>query len=284
MINIMPFEIISRNDKTLLITYSSSVDIKHKGIMRILEILKCKRGVIEEKILSKLLKNEGVDKEKGEEFLFFTGVISKSKESPMWNNLIIISDVVSLFKQAPTQWKADGINIDSVRCTNDLNIVLRPSTLIWMHFEKYKPEIIRDVYHRFERVTGTAFIQSYYIKELFKIDSVYSPELGTPCHFCYIERWLNREEKSLKCNELSWANLLNFLKSNHIALPALAISDSERGFCLHLIKRRLQELIGISIVNNHADCFMSSVNTNMITCIQNREPVIHWQACDCVER
>lgn len=35
MLNILPFEIISRNTKTLLITYISSVDISHEGMKKI---------------------------------------------------------------------------------------------------------------------------------------------------------------------------------------------------------------------------------------------------------
>lgn len=37
MINILPFEIISRNTKTLLITYISSVDITHEGMKKVLK-------------------------------------------------------------------------------------------------------------------------------------------------------------------------------------------------------------------------------------------------------
>lgn len=45
MINILPFEIISRNTKTLLITYISSVDITHEGMKKVLESLRSKQGM-----------------------------------------------------------------------------------------------------------------------------------------------------------------------------------------------------------------------------------------------
>ncbi|MGB8665716.1 MAG: McbB family protein, partial [Serratia inhibens] len=152
------------------------------------------------------------------------------------------------------------------------------------HFENYQPEIIQAVYTKFEKKPGVAFIQSYYLKESFRIDGVYSPTLGTPCHFCHIDRWLNREEKSFRRNEMSWANLLQLLKKHQMSLPALALSESERGFSQHLIKRRLQELVGTSLVKSHVDTFMSSVSADLITCVLSKEPVIHWQACGCVER
>ncbi|HBB0914078.1 TPA: McbB family protein, partial [Escherichia coli] len=120
--------------------------------------------------------------------------------------------------------------------------------------------------------------------ESFRIDGVYSPDLGTPCHFCHIERWLSREEKSFRRNEMSWANLLQLLKKYQMTLPALALGESERGFSYHLIKRRLQELTGTSLVKSHVDNFMSSVSADLITCILCKEPVIHWQACSCLER
>lgn len=55
MINILPFEIISRNTKTLLITYISSVDITHEGMKKVLENLQTRRGIISESFLDELL-------------------------------------------------------------------------------------------------------------------------------------------------------------------------------------------------------------------------------------
>lgn len=284
MLNILPFEIISRNTKTLLITYISSVDIAHEGMKKTLEILQTKRGIIAESYLEELLGYEAIDKEKGKEFLLTTGVIKRMKASDLWGNTVIMSDVPHSLWSAQNQWKADGILISRVIDVKQLEYDLPPSTLIWLHFESYQPCLIQAVYKKFEKKPGVAFIQSYYLKESFIIDGVYSPDLGTPCHFCHIERWLSREEKSFRRNEMSWANLLQLLKNYQISLPALSLSESERGFSQHLIKRRLQELIGTSLVRSHVDTFMSSLRTDLITCALSREPVIHWQACGCVER
>ncbi|EGO3302711.1 McbB family protein, partial [Salmonella enterica] len=199
-------------------------------------------------------------------------------------NSVIITDVPQHFSNAREQWLADGILVSHITDVKDTNFDLSDSTLIWLHLEKYQPEIIKSVYTKFENNQGVAFIQSYYLKEAFRIDGVYSPVLGTPCHFCHIERWLNREEKSFRRNEMSWANLLQLLKKHQMSLPALALSETERGFSQHLIKRRLQELIGTSLVKSHVDTFMSSVSADLITCVLSKEPVIHWQACGCLER
>ncbi|EEH0276607.1 McbB family protein [Salmonella enterica] len=284
MINILPFEIISRNTKTLLITYISSVDITHEGMKKVLENLQTRRGIISESFLDELLEGEVIDKDKGKEFLVTTGVINKTKASALWENAVIISDVPQHFSYARDQWKSDGILVSHVIDVKNNNFDLSDSTLIWLHLERYQPEIIKEIYIKFENNPGVAFIQSYYLKEAFRIDGVYSPVLGTPCHFCHIERWLNREEKSFRRNEMSWANLLQFLKKYQMSLPALALSETERGFSQHLIKRRLQELIGTSLVKGHVDSFMSSISADLITCILSKEPVIHWQACGCLER
>ncbi|HAG0017879.1 TPA: McbB family protein [Salmonella enterica] len=284
MLNILPFEIISRNTKTLLITYISSVDISHEGMKKILEILQTKRGTVSESYLDELLDYEVIDKDKGKDFLVTTGVINRTKASALWRSSVIISDVPHLFSNAQNQWKIDGVLVSHVMDVKHINFDLSDSTLIWLHLEEYQPEIIQAVYTKFKSKPGVAFIQSYYLKESFRIDGVYSPDLGTPCHFCHIDRWLNREEKSFRRNEMSWANLLQLLKKNQMSLPAMALSESERGFSQHLIKRRLQELIGTSLVKSHVDTFMSSVSADLITCVLSKEPVIHWQACGCLER
>ena len=109
MLNILPFEIISRNTKTLLITYISSVDISHEGMKKILESLHTQRGIIPESYLDELLDYESIDKDKGKEFLVTTGVINKTKASSLWEHSVIISDVPHLFRDVEDQWKADGI-------------------------------------------------------------------------------------------------------------------------------------------------------------------------------
>ncbi|TSH78705.1 McbB family protein [Pantoea sp. paga] len=283
MLNVLPFEIISRKNKSLLITYLSSVDVAHEGMKRILKP-SVNRGIISESYLLNLLASENIEEEKGKDFLVTTGVVNQTKNSALWESALIVSDAAHVFDGVKEQWIADGINIHDVRESDQLEFELPANTLLWMHFENYQPEIIKSLYSKFEKKTGAGFIQSYYLKESFRIDGVYSPVLGTPCHFCHIERWLNREEKSFRRNEMSWANLLQLLRSHQIALPALALSNSERGFSQHLIKRRLQELIGIPLITSHVDTFMSSVSTDLITCVLNKEPVIHWQACGCVER
>lgn len=96
MLNILPFEIISRNTKTLLITYISSVDISHEGMKKILESLHTQRGIIPESYLDELLDYESIDKDKGKEFLVTTGVINKTKASSLWEHSVIISDVPHL--------------------------------------------------------------------------------------------------------------------------------------------------------------------------------------------
>ncbi|MCF3402045.1 McbB family protein, partial [Escherichia coli] len=95
---------------------------------------------------------------------------------------------------------------------------------------------------------------------------------------------VGRQNKGVRRKEMSRGNLLQLLKKYRMPLPALALGESERGFSYHLIKRRLQELTGTSLVKSHVDNFMSSVSADLITCILCKEPVIHWQACSCLER
>lgn len=286
MIMVLPFEIVTRNCKSLLISYLSSVDLHHEGMKKVLSTLHQKRGPVTEDALLSLLSVHGIDAGEGEAFLIANGIIKKidATKSALWKNVVIVTDNKALFSFAINDWVRDGICIDGVYSPDNLPSKIPDDSLIWIHLETYSTDIIRRVYCDYLRVENVAFIQSYYLKELLRFDGVYSPHLGTPCHFCHIERWLNREEKSFRRNETSWANLLTLLKTHSIGLPAIALSRTERGFTLHMIKRRLQELTGNSLVKSHVDTLMSSVSTDLITCVLNREPVIHWHACDCTEQ
>lgn len=286
MFTILPFEIISRKDKSLLISYLSAVDLSHQGMKNILEALHQIKGTIADEELSSLLLKQDIPCDEGEAFLISSGVIKQAVTSKnrMWENAVIITDNTGLFDPAPSEWQTDGISITGIYDIESVPADVQESTLLWLHLEVYSPGVIRDVYRRYHSVTNVAFIQSYYLKEIFRIDGVYSPLLGTPCHFCHIERWINREEKSFRRDEMSWANLLKLLQVNNSGLPAIALSNTERGFSTHLIKRRFQELIGNPLIKLHADTLMASVSTDLITCVLNREPVIHWHACDCTGR
>lgn len=286
MLTVLPFEIISRNEKFLLISYLSSIDLHHDGMKEVLNVLHKSHGNFSEEQLTLLFSEQNIVQEDGEEFLISNGIIKKLQidNNALWESVVILTDNVGLFSQSELEWKRDGIMICGVYNLKSFPPKIKENTLVWIHLETYSSVIIRAVYQRFIHVINVAFVHSYYQKEIFRIDGVYSPQLGTPCHFCHIERWLSREEKSFRRNEMSWANLLILLQTYDLGLPAIAISETERGFSLHLIKRHLQELTGNSLVKVHVDTLMSSVSTDLITCVLNREPVIHWHSCDCTEK
>lgn len=286
MVTIMPFEIISRKEKSLLISYLSSVDLSHEGMIKALEVLKQSIGEYGENELNTLLENNDIPIKSGKDFLISNGIItpSISTQKNIWETVAFFTDIEDDFNEAKLEWKMDGIEIFNVYNINDLPSFLPENTLIWVHLETYLPRIIKKIYDEFDSINNVAFVQSYYQKELLRIDGVYSPKLGTPCHFCHMERWLKREEKSFGKNDTSWANLLLLLQEHDIGLPAICLGTSDKGFSRHVIRRRLQELIGNPLVKLHVDTFMTSVSMDLLTCEMSREPVIHWHACDCVEK
>ncbi|MFD1802394.1 McbB family protein [Mixta tenebrionis] len=284
MLIVMPYELAKQDEKTLVISYLSSVDIEHEGMKQLLEKLSLKPGWFQEEELNDLFEKYHIRADTGLSFLLDNGLIKKkpSSQQELWTQVQIISDNLSLFSEEADSWRCEGIDICGVSPVSDIPPALPDNTLVWIHLENYRRPLINNVYAALKQQRNIAFIQSYYQKEIFRIDGVYSPELGTPCHNCHLERWLNREIKSFGQNEQSWGKLLNLLDERKIALPAVAVRKTEREFSRHLIKRRLQELAGNSLVNLHVDTFMSSVSADLVTCRLNREPVIHWYACDCI--
>lgn len=283
MFIVMPYELITKDEKAIVYSYTSSININHEGMRKTLEELTKKQGWFQEEELKTLLEHNNIPLETGMEFLKANWLIKEKnpQSDDLWKQAAIITDNVDLFNGTTESWRAEGVDIYAIIDINHTLSPLPDDTLVWIHLENYRYDIIKKIYNNLKWIHNIAFIQSYYQKETFRIDGVYSPELGTPCHYCHTERWINREVKSFGQNAQSWGNLLNLLKENDMSLPAICVKSTERGFSRHLIKRRLQELIGNNLVNLHVDNLMSSICTDLITCVINREPVIHWYACDC---
>lgn len=283
---IQPFEIIFEKEYGLLISQLASVDLTHGGMKEILQILHNNESSISKKEIENLFHNRGINVESGIIFLLSTGVIIEyeKEKSEIWSNVNVITDNADIFIELEKEWQKDNVFINEISSLDVSLPEMRDNSIILIHQENYSGKVIRDIYEKYHNLKNVAFLQSYFLKDFLKIDGVFSSELGTPCHFCHINRWVNREDRSFRKNKTSWENIINLLQQRDIKLPAIKLSKTDRGFVLHIIKRRLQELTGNILVKLHTDTFMNSLNTNMVTCIPTRDPVSHWSACDCNRR
>lgn len=283
---IQPFEIISHEENVLIMSYFTACKIFHDGMKEVLYSLSHLKGRIEDNEVEKLLHTHAIDNVKGLQFLEENGIITKidKEKSCIWSNVVFFTDITSSFKNESNDWLKDDIIISGIYSCADLKQTINPHTSIWIHFEKYDSKCIKEIYELYRNTENIAFIQSYFIKEHLKIDGIFSPLLGTPCHFCHIERWLIREERSFKINSTSWSKMLNLVNDNELKLPVIKITNTDRGFVKQVIRRRLQELIGNPVNKLHNDTFINSLDIDIISCIPYREPVPHWHSCSCIRK
>lgn len=283
------FGFVNNSNANLLITRNTTINISNKDMVSVLNRLGGgeQAQCLSEEKLSYLLKINNISSSAGLDFLHDVGVIERV-EDELENNfpfssVCLITDI-SDTKCLIDNMMNDGIDFkSSVTFENYDKIKPEDNSLVVVYSEKYCQSRIKKIYAKYAKVKGIAFIQAYYMREEFKIDGFYSPDLGTPCHFCHIGRWRSREKRSFSSDKTSWGDVIDFLEAKKINLPpSIHLQKTDRYFSFHILRRKLQSLAGIPLTRVHLDEFCNSVTASLVRCEVSSEPIPHWHSCDCL--
>lgn len=282
---ISPLELVKVQDKVLLLTLGTSVIIEDLKIVDLIEKKLILNDTIDQDLLDKELEDRGINKTHAIAFLEKIGVLSKKTEQySYWDSLFIISDLSKDEMLFYNLNKISGIeNISLSTLEQFENIKVIENSLILVFLKKYNSNIITKIYEKLSKKSNVAFIQAYFFKDQFKVDGLYSPEMGTPCHFCHISRWLERERNSFGSRKYSWVNVIDLLQNNDISIPCCVPLDNTRvGYAIYIVQRRIQQIMGLPLKRIHVDSFISSLSADLISCEVFYDPIPHWSQCNCI--
>jgi McbB family protein len=287
---IRPFGLVHGVDGVLLLAPHSSVRVTEEKMIGFLS------GNIGDKAktfckddLVNSLETASIDPVKGINFLQQTGILEiiseKEADNSPFDKCLIISDKAVISKTLESSLLYDGVNnIASYHPDHIPADAYKSGTLVVLILENYLSQTVRDLYASCSSLANVGFIQSYYFRHEFKIDGLFIPSIGSPCHFCHIERWHSRERRSFGSNKNSWHQVVELLNKYGKSIPpSIPLTDCDRYFAAQVLRRRIQQLVGVPVNRAHLDNFISSVSVDLIKCNVASEPVPHWHSCDCLK-
>lgn len=287
---IKPFGLIDGVDGTLLLAPHASVRVQDEKMVRFLTELDGNRAqYFQQSDLNLAFHSVEIEPEKGVNFLRQTGILEsvsehENKYTP-FSACVLISDQDSTTSALESSLLADGVKI-SISCRPDSipPEAFKDGVLFVVFLENYSPQIIRSLYNYCAVLNDIGFIQAYYFRHEFKIDGLFIPSIGSPCHFCHFERWRSREQRSFGNNKRSWNQVIELLSKQEKAIPpSIPITDCDRQYSTQILRRRIQQLVGIPINRVHLDSFISAISSDLIRCNVTSEPIPHWYSCSCMK-
>ncbi len=243
-------------------------------------------GIFQGSDIASLLTEANINFNQGIEFLKETGILEElSEEEPSpFRDAVLVNDNMEKIKPLAEAMISDGVNLRAVFPVDEIPENLSAKkTLFIVFMENYSKEVIRNLYVNYSDQEGVGFIQSYFYQREFRIDGLFIPSVGTPCHFCHFQRLHEREEYSFSDSPYSWHRLVKLLEQSDQKIPSiLPLLGTDISYATHILRRKIQHIIGVPVSREHLDSFISSVYADLVSCTTHSEPISHWHSCDCI--
>lgn len=153
--------------------------------------------------------------------------------------------------------------------------------LIVAFFENFREEQIRALYRQFQ-TTPVSFITSYVIHRNIVIDGLFVPFKGTPCHFCFSERWKSAEKAKRQVSEASWYNYIeraaNAPESLTLSLP---VDQSDIGLLVATLKKKIYWLTRDDELPTWYDP-RAFTRYHLDEGSWDHDLIPHWPSCRCI--
>lgn len=282
------FSVVDSLQGTLLIAPRLHVRITDDLMCRVLESMASHNaGIVESREIIDVLADAGVNIEAGLSFLEKTGIIDLVDGETIgpFERLILITDNLDILQPLQSSLTDDGAIASAViSIEDDLSAVDAENTLVGIFLTRYHPSVIRSIYRQFSSSTGVGFLQAYFYRSEFRIDGLYMPREGSPCHFCHYGRLVNRDRYSFSKGKYSWQAVVDLLDTTKQPIPtSIPLSLTDLHYAMHIFRRRLTLIFGVSMTRVHLDTWFSANVADLITCRVHSEPIAHWHACDCIK-
>jgi McbB family protein len=140
-----------------------------------------------------------------------------------------------------------------------------------------------EAVYRRHRGKTNLFITSYIFRRSLIIDSLYSEEIATPCHFCRFDRLPSTNRDPRAPSQDGWLSFAETLQRSFPDFPfSLPISAIERGFVTYLLCKRAESLVGTTQSPLSHDQISETLSVDLETSSITSEYVLHFPYCECL--
>ncbi|MHC8309057.1 McbB family protein [Pseudomonas sp. GT1P32] len=115
----------------------------------------------------------------------------------------------------------------------------------------------------------------------YVIGQPYFPKIGSPCHFCSIDRLINHE--TYKPSKNTWSGLLSFCKNKHIPIPTPRHSLYQKCLIIGAIIQKIKLITGSNGICRFQDNILQETNLSLSNGHISESLISHWCMCDCLK-
>lgn len=162
-----------------------------------------------------------------------------------------------------------------------MNEISSPETFILIIPKDPHHHELKEIYYSIAlKHPKSALCVAMRIADFFYVSQPYLPELGTPCHFCNIDKISHTERVRPSTN--SWFSLLNFCHDHDLAAPKQTYTRLQRSLAIGLILERLKLWTYPGYGHRTQDRITSAAYINLVNGQTTEEQVAHWAMCECL--
>lgn len=153
--------------------------------------------------------------------------------------------------------------------------------IIAIIYKNYDYNNLKKTY--FELAIGSPdsmIIVCYSAGDNYIIGQPYFPRIGSPCHFCSIDKLINHE--TYKTSKNTWSSLLNFCRNKFIPTPSAQPTLYQKTLIIGAIIEKIKLMNSVNGINRYQDNILQETNLSLRSGYASDFTVAHWCMCDCL--
>lgn len=274
------YEILNFETESLLVSDIGISKIHSQPLSKALRKLKLSK-VMTKVELDEVLAESGLNQ--SDAFAFLERVIPlRSVEEIYFEKTIVIHDwggqvdIESLFRgELSTSLEFRSFSSESVEAVRNLRCFIVLLCYV------YDYDRVKSLYFDLVRASPKSAISvCWQMGSVFCIGQPYIPEIGNPCHFCSVDRFIPNQ--LVKTSRNDWASILAFCKNKHVGVPTKALSLYQEMIVVGAVIKKIKFFTEYNDGHKYQDDVLHSSHLRLMDGHISEEPNSHWYMCDCL--
>jgi McbB family protein len=280
-LKIQNYNILNFENQNILISETGVTKVNSPSLLKIITTLKGRASISDHELYD-LFHQHNLDK--GDAYLSLEAMLGLHHEPQdiYFDKTTIIHDWKD-HDQLTSLIKTELTNITVTASVPELDQECRKETkqITILLCENYNYEKIKKTYFKHaEDHPDDAIIVGYTAGDQFIISQPYLPALGSPCHFCTVDRLIENEKYRPSNN--TWSNFLNFCHAKRTSIPAPSLSIFQKTLIIGALIQKIKLLTGQGESVRYQDNILQQTSVSLVNGQLSESTTSHWCLCSCL--
>lgn len=280
-LKIQNYNILNFNNQNIIISEKGVARVNSPTLLEVITKLNNRPNITDDKLYD-LFHEHNLDK--GDAYLSLETMLGlrKENEDAYFKRTLIIHDWEN-HNQLESLIKSElPDTVVTYPIPNlDLSIEKGEKTFVVLLCKNYDYQKIKKYYFSFTSNHPDSAISVAYINgDHFIISQPYVPTLGSPCHFCTIDRLIENEAHQPSKN--TWSGLLNFCRSKKTSVPAPRLSMYQQTLIIGALIQKIKLIAGNGDSYRYQDNVLQETRISLSNGELSEFSIAHWCMCDCL--